>query len=363
MSYTENFILPEYYLIFACKCGACRNTCCGGWGISLTMNEYFRLLGLECSAELRSKLDTAFHLADERSPEHYALVTPRFDGHCKIQAEDGRCMLHRECGEEVLSAVCRYYPRAPRTYPIAECCTSASCEETLELLFADDEPIKFVNAELTFDLERQPEPEIGGEGYIDPEKYNEIRKTAFGILGDRALPFGQRLKQLGHELYRLDRLKYSDADASTPSPLTLTDRLCDLLGRTSETIAELKSNCAQFEYNHNYLPEQYPKLDIYLEKLFCNHIFYKRFPYSFENVTDHHLRDEFTSLAAAYALWKYLCGAYLHCRANPTLSDLIDVTALIFRVIEHSRFDECAVRFLHGSGADTPASLSGLIDF
>ena len=32
---------PEYDARFHCKGGACRSSCCTGWGISLTQDEYF----------------------------------------------------------------------------------------------------------------------------------------------------------------------------------------------------------------------------------------------------------------------------------------------------------------------------------
>ena len=95
MEITRTFLVPDYYPEFVCKCGECRACCCGcGWGIAVGMEEYFDLLGRDCSPELRDRLDTAFHLADDRSPEHYAMVTPKYDGSCRLQREDGLCMVH-----------------------------------------------------------------------------------------------------------------------------------------------------------------------------------------------------------------------------------------------------------------------------
>ena len=98
-------IAPDYYDRFHCKGGACRNSCCIGWGISVDMNEYFRLIGLECSPRLHARLECAFHQPESPSPERYALISPDWRGDCPMHDTDGLCMLHRECGEGALPAV------------------------------------------------------------------------------------------------------------------------------------------------------------------------------------------------------------------------------------------------------------------
>ena len=45
MPFTHAFLVPDIYPSFRCKGGSCRSTCCKGWGISVRMEEYFRLLG------------------------------------------------------------------------------------------------------------------------------------------------------------------------------------------------------------------------------------------------------------------------------------------------------------------------------
>ena len=64
MKKTRSYWVPDYYPEFVCKCGQCRSTCCEGWDVSLSMEEYFRLVGMECSPELRGKMDGAFHIVE-----------------------------------------------------------------------------------------------------------------------------------------------------------------------------------------------------------------------------------------------------------------------------------------------------------
>ena len=110
-----HFLVPDYYEDFRCKGGACRRTCCDGWGISVTQAEYFRLLGLDCPPDLRRRIDVAFHAPETPSPERFRLITPTWQGDCPMRAPDGLCALQCTCGEEALPAICRLYPRAPRT--------------------------------------------------------------------------------------------------------------------------------------------------------------------------------------------------------------------------------------------------------
>ena len=96
---TVHVLSPDYFSRFRCKCGDCRAVCCHGWRITLSRAEYFRLLGIECSPELRRRIDTAFYISENPTEEEYAYISPSADGNCHMLDEDGWCMLHRECGD------------------------------------------------------------------------------------------------------------------------------------------------------------------------------------------------------------------------------------------------------------------------
>ena len=97
MPFTHAFLVPDIYPSFRCKGGSCRSTCCKGWGISVRMEEYFRLLGMDCPPEIRRRLDCAFYAPKAPSPERFRLINPRFDGDCPLRAEDGLCALQLAC--------------------------------------------------------------------------------------------------------------------------------------------------------------------------------------------------------------------------------------------------------------------------
>ena len=74
------WLQPDYFEGFKCKCGACRNCCCTGWDIAVGMDEYFRLIGMECPEEIHRRLECAFRVPDVPSPERFRLISPNWLG-------------------------------------------------------------------------------------------------------------------------------------------------------------------------------------------------------------------------------------------------------------------------------------------
>ncbi len=332
MPYKHEFLYPSYYKNFACKCGDCRATCCHGWGITLSRDDYFKVTGTDASPELRRRLDVAFKPASNPAPtpERYAMISYNWQGRCPIQTEDGFCLLHRECGEGAIPEICRRYPRMIRTLPIHECCTSGSCEYTLELLFADDEPLRFERCEIeVFDEEFDPSP----AAKTDVTEYTEKRTAALEIISDRSMTLDGRILKIGEYL-----------GAKTPADAVTPEKLADFaykLAEKSQALTEIFEDCGEF-IGKSKMPTLDGKIDIYMEKLLANHIFYKSFPCSFDGSTP---EAEVVSLMCVKGLTEYFAAGYLAKYGEDT-EKFVDVTAKLFRMIEHSRFDEMAARFM-----------------
>ena len=129
------WLQPDYFEGFKCKCGACRNCCCTGWDIAVGMDEYFRLIGMECPEEIHRRLECAFRVPDTPSPERFRLISPNWLGECPMHDEDGLCMIQRELGEAALPEICRMYPRClKKEGELYEALCSNSCEAVVELL-------------------------------------------------------------------------------------------------------------------------------------------------------------------------------------------------------------------------------------
>ena len=114
MGNAHEYLMPDYYPDFHCKTGMCRAACCVGWNVSLSMQDYFRLLGVECRKHVREKLDCALHVKRYPTEDSYAELVHRYDGNCPLRMESGLCAIHAEAGEQALPAICRLYPRAIR---------------------------------------------------------------------------------------------------------------------------------------------------------------------------------------------------------------------------------------------------------
>ena len=147
----HDYLVPDYFPSFRCKIGGCRHSCCEGWAISVTMKDYFKLLSVPCSEELRRRIDTALHLYDYPTESKYAQISPRYDGNCGMRLPDGRCGLQAELGENALSEVCHLYPRGIRTDGVFEASCANSCEAVLEALIHHEAPMRFITVPLALE--------------------------------------------------------------------------------------------------------------------------------------------------------------------------------------------------------------------
>lgn len=350
---------PDYYPLFHCKCGACRACCCGGWGISISMNEYFRLLGLDCPPELRRRLDLALHTLPDSTPERYAQLTPDWRGRCHLQREDGFCALQCECGEQVLPQVCRQYPRSMHNTFAAQRACSNSCEATLELLFSREKPI-------TLQTVQAPAPPREAE--LTPEQIlhqRNIRDGCLSALQDRTYPLPVRLMRLGaglrgaaplegsgdEEAQRQAALRalaeFSPADIPPADParaFAMQQKLVRVLALDQPSVqAEAEAALALFgddpQAPERYrqaaasFAEHYPQWELWFEQMLVNHVIFEGFPYSNRKQRP---AAEYTALCAAYALVRFLavgCTVQRH-----DVTQLVDVCAAAFRFIAHTAF-------------------------
>jgi len=107
---TYKYKIPSYYPQFACKGGNCRNSCCIGWDVTISFNEYCRLHELDCSEDLKEKINETFAINHYPSRECFAKVAHNEKGDCPLHMDNGYCLLHANFGESILPAICQYYP-------------------------------------------------------------------------------------------------------------------------------------------------------------------------------------------------------------------------------------------------------------
>ena len=304
---------PDYYGRFACKCGACRATCCSGWPVSLSRSEYFRLLGLDVPPELRRRLDGALRLAEAPLPERYACMEEDERG-CRLLTEEGLCSLQLACGESAPPEVCRLFPRAVHMGQCPEVCLSAGCERTVELLTG--EKLSFGTITARFDGVLPPK---------EPPERTSLRMRCIGILQASAFGLSERIRAAGE----------AAGAALPPIPedsAAFRETAAALFAQLSRHSPALR-RCRMPESGDPPVPEW-----VY-ENLMLNHAFYMRFPYACG--PDREARtDAAFALMAAYLLLRTLTAG----AAGPEA--FTDAAAQVFRCAEHSDFYPDAGRLL-----------------
>lgn len=371
----ESYLVPDYYPAFSCKMGACRRPCCEGWPISMSMQDYFRLLGADCSPELRRRLDSGLHLSLHPTPEAYAQISPRYDGVCPLHLEDGRCALHAECGETMLALVCRLYPRGMRTGEHREASCANSCEAVVEMLLHRDAPLTFhplMLETLLPDTNRRHHFHTAG-------REQDIRLWLIAQLQRREYPLPQRMLLLGQALHAMDEALAAQDEARvadllsgrTPIPAPLfpcpgqqalqtglktVQHMLEALDQRSVSIREygeaalarfgtVDAAFARYEAAAARFAATVPQWETWLEHLLVNHMFFVQFPFQDRPVP---LKDEYLALVAVYTLLRCLLVGCMD-EEDPDVR-AADVAAAGFRLVDHTSFDLYAAPLLRELG-------------
>ncbi|MDD6051794.1 MAG: flagellin lysine-N-methylase [Clostridiales bacterium] len=381
----EPYLVPDYFSAFSCKMGDCRRPCCEGWPISITMKDYFQLLSVPCSPELRRKLDCCLHLAPHPTEDAYAQIQPRYDGVCPLHLPDGRCGLHAECGEQVLSAVCRLYPRGVRNGQDRECSCANSCEAVLELLLHHDAPLTFTHITRDFGLPDAPPRQ---HFFHTAGREQEIRLWLISMLQRREYSLPRRMLLLGAALHALDEALTARDDVAVdallngntviPAPelpqpsrenlstgLSAVQRMLAMLDESSVSIRAYGEEAlayfsvdtyAKYEAAISRFQEVLPQWGTWFEHLLVNHLFFVQFPFQDRPVS---LRDEYLALVAVYTLLRFMLVGCLAEGGDEVRA--VDVAAAAFRLVDHTEFDRYAAPLLHEMHCDDHAHLCLLL--
>ncbi len=383
---TKEFLMPDYYSGFRCKMGDCRSSCCEGWTVTFSLQDYFKLTGEECSDELRKKIDRGVKVSLHPTPQEYAQIQHDYTGNCPMRLADGRCGIHAEMGEGALGEVCKLYPRGLRKEPDYECSCANSCEGTLEKIFSRDDPIKFVREPLVLDspitLTRTVKFDTKG-------KEQQIRLWLIDIVQQRDYPLPIRLMNLGLALRDMKTALDSDDEKdisaliSTPYPMqnvefdaddeqlrygvATAEKLLKLIDEKSNSVRQYGEQALEYFGDENGSFEKYqtaknlfeskvPKWEIWFEHMLVNHMFFEQFPFQ-DRPEDPW--EEFVAICAVYALLRFLGIGWMTTKGSA--SDFVDMSAAVFRLVDHTNFDRYASRLLTELHCDTPQKVFDLI--
>jgi len=343
------YFVPDYFPGFSCKIGTCRSACCSGWPVSISRENYFHLLGVDCTADLRRRLDCSMRMADYPTPECYAYFEHRYDGECALRMADGRCAVHAELGEDVLADVCRLYPRGVRRSECGEECSAAnSCEATLELLWEMDSPIAFADVKLPL----KP-PELSPLSPDLPTR--EERMMLISYLQEEGVSPAAAIARIGESL-GCDAVLGNTADLSIA--LDAVSTMLTHLGERNETIRALSARILTGADRADYTERKqaflirFPRWTSFVCRVLVNHLFFEQFPCSRKAVQR---QAEFRALCAIYGLVSYFA---VNCIGeNGSESELIDAYAALFRLVEHSNFTAAVNFFFRGMGSSCASML------
>ncbi|MBQ9784835.1 MAG: flagellin lysine-N-methylase [Clostridia bacterium] len=387
MKETHLFLMPDYYVDFACKMGACRTPCCEGWPISISMQNYFYLVGIDCDRELRWRLDCGLRVADHPTKEEYARFEPRYDGRCPMHMPDGRCGLHAYLGEGVLPDVCRLYPRGLRAEDgMYECSCANSCEAVVEMLMEREAPLRFDWRELTVQLP----PSVERTSFFETLGMEQrIRLHLIEVMQDRSMPLPTRILCVGDLLDRMDAaMKAQDATGlervlclypkvhgearavereHLRFGLEIAEQMMQILDGRSQSVRAFGEEALgyfgdgegaleRYVSARTHFEELFPTWEIFFEQLLVNHMFFTVFPFQDRPESMH---SEYVALCAVYTLLRFLALGVMATRTDK--SDLVDVMASAFRLVDHTEFDRYASHLLTKLHCTSPEELWDLI--
>ncbi len=378
---TKSCLAPSYLKRFQCKMGNCRTACCTGWQVSMSMGDYFHLLGIECRKELRDKIDVAVYPFDNPTKEKYARISHDYVGNCKLRMPDGRCYIQAELGEAALPDVCRMYPRAVRKSETWECSCANSCEAVVEEFIYNPAPIEFEILDYTTEYPDYAD----SRGVYDTSRFSSLlRKQLIELMQDKSVPIQQRLINIGKVLREQENpindneskefsvllKKNSDTDSARELAcgLSFMNKLMEYIKSNSESLqafAEEAHSCfscvdnidEQYKQAKNSFETSFPQHEIIVENLLVNHMFFSRFPCS--DMCDNAF-DEFLALCVVYALLRFLGIGCMVKECSKT--KLADIYAAAFRLIDHTQFHKNAAKLMHLYGFTSSDQVFSLIN-
>lgn len=194
-----NLFYPDYYHKFACIAGACPDSCCKEWDVTVDAASAARYRALEgpLGDDLRRVLE-------DEDGETVMRQTP--DRRCPMWRQDGLCRIQAELGEDALCHVCTAFPRLRHDYgDFVELGLELSCPEAARLILENPFPA-MIQSEV-------PGGEAPEYNPMDMAILKETRQQAHAIL-DAGLPMGDTLAALLIYGYRAQAML--DGDEMTP---------------------------------------------------------------------------------------------------------------------------------------------------
>lgn len=144
----RQILIPEYLQDFQCIGGACEDTCCAGWNVTIdkkTFQTYRKVKNPEVSDKLNRYVKRE---RKQNNDVNYAKFVLDINNKCQMMLEDGLCSIHKYLGEEFLCNTCAIYPRNfAKVGNSVEKSLTLSCPEAARIVLLRQEGIGFIETE------------------------------------------------------------------------------------------------------------------------------------------------------------------------------------------------------------------------
>lgn len=207
-------IQPAFYKSFICTGPLCTDNCCHSWEIIIDKKHYHNYIK-EQNPEFRTLcLKTVKRLADNSTPEHYAVLKLNEDGLCGFQDSDGGCRVYRLLGPDSLSCTCALYPRRKAQFlpDVWELSLSLSCEEAARTALFSSGSMELEYEVRTIckdDMMDAAKPlGIGRDGqFVPPPVWGQaLRQTCMELISFPGCSIQERILSIGLLLHKADQL-------------------------------------------------------------------------------------------------------------------------------------------------------------
>ncbi len=200
----DKLIRPAYAEGFHCIGSACEDTCCQDWAVPIDKATYEKYQNMP-AGPMRTLLESAVVPNPEKpAPATFAIIkmSPT-TGQCPMLSEGGLCGIQQVHGEEMLSHICKTYPRIVHSIQgLSETSLTLSCPEAARVVLLNPKLLgpRGRGADM---LTWNGTSQISGPltPYFWP-----IREFALTLIQNRNYPIWQRLFLLGIFARRFDAL-------------------------------------------------------------------------------------------------------------------------------------------------------------
>ncbi|RJQ40797.1 MAG: lysine-N-methylase [Nitrospiraceae bacterium] len=192
----------SYMRHFSCIGGACEDSCCSGWNVSVDRNTYKKYKKLPKS-ELASLIDENIkRVRDNSTDQNYARIEMDPEDRCPLLSTENLCTIQIKLGEKYLSNICATFPRISNMVNgVLEKSGTVSCPELARLALLEPDGIEFDEIEEDSGFRVLVKNQLDTDSPDNanrPEQYFwQIRIFTIQVLQDRRAPLNERLIILG----------------------------------------------------------------------------------------------------------------------------------------------------------------------